>query len=31
LKDEHGFDLTVEEMDSIIEQCLEIARVGYAL
>ena len=31
LKDEHGFDLTFEDMDSIMEQCLEIARVRYAL
>jgi len=30
LKEEHGFDLTFEEMDSIMEQCLEIARVRYA-
>lgn len=30
LKEEHGFDLTFEDMDSIMEQCLEIARARYA-
>jgi type I restriction enzyme R subunit len=30
LKDQHGFDLTFEEMDSVMEQCLEIARLRYA-
>ncbi|REJ92328.1 MAG: type I restriction endonuclease subunit R [Planctomycetota bacterium] len=30
LKEEHGFDLTFEDMDSIMEQCLEIARLRYA-
>ncbi|GIX04590.1 MAG: DEAD/DEAH box helicase [Planctomycetaceae bacterium] len=30
LKDEHGFDLTFEDIDSIMEQCLEIARLRYA-
>jgi len=30
LKEEHGFDLTFEDIDSIMEQCLEIARLRYA-
>jgi type I restriction enzyme R subunit len=30
LKSEHSFDLTFEDMDSIMEQCLEIARLRYA-
>lgn len=30
LKEEHDFDLTFEDMDNIMEQCLEIARVRYA-
>ncbi len=30
LKEEHGFDLTFEDMDSIMEQSLEIARLRYA-
>jgi len=30
LKDEHGLDLTFEDIDSIMEQCLDIARVRYS-
>lgn len=30
LKDEHSFELTFEEIDSILEQCMDIARVRYA-
>ena len=30
LKDELGFDLTFEEMDNIMERCLDIARARYA-
>ena len=30
LKDKHSFDLTFEEIDTILEQCLDIARLRYA-